>query len=263
MVTAYDAPSARLAETSGMDVLLVGDSAAMTVLGHDSTTPVTIEEMLMLTRAVARASRRALVIADLPFGSFQVSDEQTVEHSIRFIKEAGAHGVKLEGAGRMLTRVRALVGAGIPVMGHLGLTPQSVMMLGGYVAQGRTAADALRLIDDAVLLQEAGCFLIVLEAIPAAVAAAVTAALKIPTVGIGAGVSCDGQVLVWHDLLGISQGHVPRFVKPYADLGPTTLAALQAYVADVRAARFPEQRHTYGMPEEELARFRSAVAARK
>jgi 3-methyl-2-oxobutanoate hydroxymethyltransferase len=148
-------------------------------------------------------------------------------------------------------------------MGHLGLTPQSVMMLGGYVAQGRTAADALRLVDDALLLQDAGCFLIVLEAIPAPVAGAVTAALTIPTVGIGAGVSCDGQVLVWHDLLGISQGHVPRFVKPYAGVGATTLEALQAYVADVRAARFPEPRHTYGMPEDELARFQSAVATRK
>ena len=235
----------------------------MTVLGHDSTTPVTIDEMLMLTRAVARVARRAIVIADLPFGSFQVSDEHAVEHSVRFLKEAGAHGVKLEGAGRMLSRVRALVGSGIAVMGHIGLTPQSVMMLGGYVAQGRTAAEARRLVDDARALEDAGCFSIVLEAIPAPVAKRVTDAVSIPTIGIGAGVHCDGQVLVWHDLVGLSPGHVPRFVKRYADLGGVTLTALEAFVADVRAASFPEPKHAYGMPDAELERFEASFAPGK
>ena len=195
----------------------------------------------------------------MPFGSFQVSNQTALENAIRFIKEAGADAVKVEGAGTTLARVEALVEAGIAVMGHIGLTPQSATMLGGYKAQGRTAIKAHRLHDDAVALEQAGCFAIVLEAIPAPVAARITQALRIPTIGIGAGTSCDGQVLVWHDLLGLSPGHVPRFVKRYADVGDTILTALEAYVADVRAGTFPEAPHTYSMPDEELELFESKL----
>jgi 3-methyl-2-oxobutanoate hydroxymethyltransferase len=263
MVTAYDAPGGRLADEAGADLVLVGDSAAMTVLGHDSTVPATMDEMVMLTSAVARGSRRPLVIADMPFGSFQVSDEETVRNAIRFVKEAGADAVKLEGAGPMLSRVRALVGAGIPVMGHIGLTPQSATMLGGFKAQGRTAEKALALLADARALEAAGCFALVLEAVPAPVAAKVSAQLSIPTIGIGAGPDCDGQVLVWHDLLGLYTGRSARFVKRYADVGDVIRSALEAYAGDVRARRFPEEQHTYGMPAEELEIFeRGSGAAR-
>ena len=193
MVTAYDAPGGRLADQAGADLVLVGDSAAMTVLGHDSTVPATIEEMLILTRAVTRGARRPLVIADMPFGTFQISDEEALRNAIRFVKEARADAVKVEGAGPTLSRVRAIVGAGIPVMGHLGLTPQSATMLGGFKAQGRSATKALALLADARALEAAGCFSLVLEAVPAPVAARVTAELSIPTIGIGAGVDCDGQ----------------------------------------------------------------------
>jgi 3-methyl-2-oxobutanoate hydroxymethyltransferase len=259
MVTAYDAPSGRLADAAGADVILVGDSAAMTVLGHDSTVPATMDEMIVLTRAVNRGARRPLVIADMPFGSFQVSDEEALHNAIRFVKEAGADAVKLEGAGPMLSRVRALVAAGIPVMGHIGLTPQSATILGGFKAQGRTAQKALRLYEDALALEQAGCFALVLEAVPAPVAGRITAALAIPTIGIGAGVQCDGQVLVWHDLLGLYEGSSPRFVKQYADLSSEIERAVGAYVDDVRDRRFPEERHTYSMPDEELASFEEAL----
>jgi 3-methyl-2-oxobutanoate hydroxymethyltransferase len=259
MVTAYDAPSGRLADAAGADVILVGDSAAMTVLGHDSTVPATMDEMIVLTRAVNRGARRPLVIADMPFGSFQVSDEEALHNAIRFVKESGADAVKLEGAGPMLSRVRALVGAGIPVMGHIGLTPQSATMLGGFKAQGRTAQKAVKLYEDALALEEAGCFAIVLEAVPAPVAARITAALAVPTIGIGAGLECDGQVLVWHDLLGLYEGNSPRFVKQYADLSTEIERAVGAYVDEVRERRFPAEQHTYSMPEEELALFEEAL----
>ena len=252
MVTAYDFPSGRLADAAGIDVVLVGDSAAMTVLGHDSTVPATMEEMLMLTRAVTRGARRPLVVADMPFGSFQVSDEHALENAISFVKDAGADAVKLEGAGPTLSRVHALVGAGIPVMGHLGLTPQSATMLGGFKAQGRTAEKARALLTDARTLEAAGCFSLVLEAVPSPVAARVTEALSIPTIGIGAGRDCDGQVLVWHDLLGLYQGPSPRFVKRYAELEREIRAALERYAAEVRGGGFPEEQHTYSIPEEEL-----------
>jgi 3-methyl-2-oxobutanoate hydroxymethyltransferase len=261
MVTAYDAPGGRLADQAGADLVLVGDSAAMTVLGHDSTVPATMEEMLVLTRAVTRGARRPLVVADMPFGSFQVSDEEALRNAIRFVKEAGADAVKLEGAGPTLSRVRAIVGAGIPVMGHLGLTPQSATMLGGYKAQGRSAEKALALLSDARALEAAGCFSLVLEAVPAAVAARVSAELAIPTVGIGAGIDCDGQVLVWHDLLGLYEGRAARFVKRYADVADVIRSALRAFAEDVRERRFPEERHTYAMPDEELAVFEQTVAA--
>ena len=260
MVTAYDAPSGRLADSAGADVILVGDSAAMTVLGHDSTVPATMEEMLVLTRATTRGAHRPLVVADMPFGSFQVSDEEAVTNAIRFVKEAGADAVKLEGAGTMLSRVHAIVGAGVPVMGHIGLTPQSATALGGFRAQGRTAEKAIRLCEDALALEAAGCFSLVLEAVPAPVATRITQRLAIPTIGIGAGGGTDGQVLVWHDLLGLYDGRSPRFVKRYAELAEAIEAAVGRYVSDVRERRFPEDVHTYSMPEDELAAFEEAVA---
>ena len=248
MVTAYDATSARLADEAGIDLILVGDTAAMVVLGHESSTvPVTMEEMLFMTRAVTRGARRPLVIGDMPFGSYQVSDEDAARNAIRFLKEGGADVVKLEGAGPSLSRVRSIVGAGIGVMGHIGLTPQSATVLGGFKAQGRSAEQARRLFEDAL----------VLEAVPAAVSARITQALAIPTIGIGAGAACDGQVLVWHDLLGLYDGRTPRFVKEYANLGAEIARALDEYAADVRSGAFPEERHGYAMPEEELALFDS------
>ena len=263
MVTAYDFPSGRIAYEAGVELVLVGDSAGMVVLGNESTVPVTMDELLMLTRAVTRGAKRPLVIADMPFGSFQVSDDAAVENAVRFVKEAGADAVKLEGAGPTLSRVQAIVGAGVPVMGHVGLTPQSATMLGGFKAQGRTAEKAERLYEDALALEAAGCFAIVLEAVPAAVAAAVTEALHVPTIGIGAGVACDGQVLVWHDLLGLYEGKAPRFVKRYADLGAEAKRALEAYVEDVREGRFPEEQHTYAIPDEELEAFETWAATQQ
>ena len=260
MVTAYDYPSGRIADAAGIDVVLVGDSAAMTVLGNDSTVPATMEEMLMLTRAAARGAERPLVVADMPFGSFQVSDEEAVRNGIRFVKEAGADAVKLEGAGPTLSRALALVGAGIPVMGHVGLTPQSATMLGGFRAQGRTAEKARQLLQDARALEAAGCFAIVLEAVPAQVAASITESLAVPTIGIGSGRGCDGQVLVFHDLLGLYDGKAPRFVKRYADLAAETKHALERYAADVRSRGFPADEHTYSIPEDELAAFEAAVS---
>jgi 3-methyl-2-oxobutanoate hydroxymethyltransferase len=259
MVTAYDAPSGRLADEAGADLVLVGDSAAMTVLGHDSTVPATMDEMLVLTRAVTRGARRPLVIADMPFGSFQVSDDTAVENAIRFVKDAAADAVKVEGAGPTLSRVRAIVGAGIPVMGHVGLTPQSATMLGGFKAQGRSADKAARLLGDALALEEAGCFAVVLEAVPAPVATEVTRRLGVPTIGIGAGAGTDGQVLVWHDLLGLYEGRPPRFVKRYADLASTIREAVAAYADDVRSRRFPEDVHTYAISDDELEAFHVAV----
>jgi 3-methyl-2-oxobutanoate hydroxymethyltransferase len=261
MVTAYDFPSARIADEAGVELVLVGDSAGMVVLGNESTVPITTEELLMLTRAVTRGAKRPIVVSDMPFGSFQVSDAAAVENAVRFVKEAGADAVKLEGAGPTLSRVQAIVGAGVPVMGHVGLTPQSATMLGGFKAQGRTADKAEQLYGDALALEAAGCFAIVLEAVPAPVAAAVTEALRVPTIGIGAGAACDGQVLVWHDLLGLYEGKAPRFVKRYADLAAEAKRALEAYVGDVREGRFPEEQHTYTIPDEELEAFDAWVTA--
>ena len=261
MVTAYDYPSGRIADEAGVELVLVGDSAGMVVLGNESTVPITTDELLMLTRAVTRGAKRPIVVSDMPFGSFQVSDAAAVENAVRFVKEAGADAVKLEGAGPTLSRVQAIVGAGVPVMGHVGLTPQSATMLGGFKAQGRTADKAEQLYEDALALEAAGCFAIVLEAVPAPVAAAVTEALRVPTIGIGAGAACDGQVLVWHDLLGLYEGKAPRFVKRYADLAGESKRALEAYVDDVREGRFPEEQHTYTIPDEELDAFDAWVAA--
>jgi len=260
MVTAYDAPGARLADAAGIDLILVGDTAAMVVLGHGSTVPVTMDEMLFLTRSVVRAAERPLVIGDMPFGSYEASDEEAVRNATRYVKEGGADVVKLEGAGPSLSRVRAITGAGIGVMGHIGLTPQSATVLGGFKAQGRTADQARRLYEDALALEAAGCFAIVLEAVPAAVAARITEDLGVPTIGIGAGAGCDGQVLVYHDLLGLYEGRAPRFVKRYADLATETRGALERYASDVRSGRFPEEQHTYSIPAEELADFEAALA---
>jgi 3-methyl-2-oxobutanoate hydroxymethyltransferase len=262
MVTAYDAPSARLADEAGIDLILVGDSAAMVILGHDSTLPVTLDEMLMLTSAVSRVTRRALVVGDLPFGSYQESDEKAVASAVRMVKEGGADIVKLEGADRRLARVRAIADASIPVMGHIGLTPQSATLLGGYKAQGRTASTAHRLYDAAIASEVAGCCALVLEAVPAEVAGAIARALTIPVIGIGAGPDCDGQVLVWHDLLGVSPDPVPRFVKRYADLASEIRRALGTYANEVREGLYPEPRHTYPMPDEERARFEEMVKNR-
>jgi 3-methyl-2-oxobutanoate hydroxymethyltransferase len=259
MVTAYDFPSGKVASEAGVELVLVGDSAAMTVLGHDSTVPVTIEEMLMLTRAAARGSTHPLVIGDLPFMSYQVDDRDAMVTAGRFIKEGGADAVKMEGAGPTLDRILAVSRAGIPVMGHLGLTPQTATALGGFKAQGRTADAALQLVDDALAIEAAGAFSLVLECVPAAVAQAVTDRLQIPTIGIGAGAGCDGQVLVYHDLLGYGEPRAPRFVKRYADLHGAALDGIRRYAADVRSGAFPALEHTYTMPAEELARFEDAL----
>jgi 3-methyl-2-oxobutanoate hydroxymethyltransferase len=214
--------------------------------------------MLFLARTVSRAARRPLVVGDMPFGSYQVSDEEAVRNAIRFVKEARTDAVKLEGAGASVSRVRAIVGAGIPVMGHVGLTPQSATMLGGFKTQGKTADAARRVLEDALALEEAGCFSVVLEAVPAPVAAEITRRLTVPTIGIGAGRDCDGQVLVYHDLLGLTEGHLPRFVKRYANLSREIRDALDAYVHDVRTGAFPGGEHAYEMPEEERELFAAA-----
>src|SRR5438552_5940346 len=263
MVTAYDAPGARFAEDAGIDVILVGDTAARVWRGHEGrTVPVTMDEMLFLTRTVARAARHPVVIGDMPFGSFQVSDEKAVENAIRFVKEAGADAIKLEGAGPSLSRVRAIVQAGIPVMGHVGLTPQSATMLGGFKTQGKTAVAARQLVEDAVALEDAGCFAVVLEAVPAPVAAEVARRLSVPTIGIGAGRECDGQVLVYHDLLGLTEGHLPRFVKRYANLSREIRDALESYARGVRSGTVPEAQHMYSMSEEELEQFEAGLRTR-
>ena len=256
MVTAYDMPGARFAEDAGIDMILVGDTAAMVVLGHEGTTvPVTMEEMLFLTRAVVRAVHRPIVVGDMPFGSYQVSDEDAVRNAIRFVKEAGADLVKLEGAGPMVSRARAIVEAGIGVVGHIGLTPQSATMLGGFKTQGKTAEAARTLVEGARALENAGCVALVLEAVPAPVAAEITTQLTIPTIGIGAGASCDGQVLVYHDLLGLTEGHLPRFVKRYANLSREIRDALETYASEVRSGAFPGSEHTYAMAEDEREAF--------
>ncbi|HSC73694.1 MAG TPA: 3-methyl-2-oxobutanoate hydroxymethyltransferase [Gaiellaceae bacterium] len=261
MVTAYDAPGARLAEQAGIEILLVGDTAGMVVLGHEGTVPVTMDEMLFLTRTVARTVERPLVVGDMPFGSYHVSDEDAVRNAIRFVKEAGADVVKLEGAGPSLSRVRAIVAAGIGVMGHVGLTPQSETILGGFKTQGRTASKARQLLADALALEAAGCFAVVLEAVPVPVAARITEALTVPTIGIGAGAACDGQVLVYHDLLGLTEGRAPRFVKRYANLAEQIRGALEAYANEVRTGVYPAEEHTYGMPDDELRVFSESSAA--
>jgi 3-methyl-2-oxobutanoate hydroxymethyltransferase len=254
MVTAYDYPSARAAEAAGVDLVLVGDSAATTVLGYNATTPVSLEDMLVLARAVRRGLSTPLLIGDLPFGSYEVSDEQAITTALRMVKEAGCEAVKLEGGGEAsVARARAIIGAGIPVMGHVGLTPQTSTALGGWKAQGRTATAAAAIASEALALQDAGCFALVFEAIPSAVSDELMPLLEIPVIGIGAGPATDGQVLVFHDLLGIRDGLGPRFVKRYANLQQEMNAGITAFAEDVRARRYPGPEHTYSIDPAELA----------
>jgi 3-methyl-2-oxobutanoate hydroxymethyltransferase len=256
MVTAYDYPSALVAESAGVDVVLVGDTAAMVVLGYDATTPVGMEEMITMAAAVRRGLRTPLLIGDMPFGSYERSNEHAIDNAQRFIREAGCSAVKLERGGASVERARAIVRSGIPVMGHVGLTPQTVNALGGFKTQGKTVPSAARVAEEALALQAAGCFAIVFEAVPAAITEALMPRLEVPVIGIGAGAATDGQVLVFHDLLGIHQGRIPKFVKRYAEIGEGMIAGVRAYAADVRARRFPDPEHAYSVDPEVLAEFR-------
>lgn len=255
MLTAYDYPTALSIDQAQIDVILVGDSLGMVVLGYDNTLPVTMEEMLHHCRAVARGAQYALLVGDMPFMSYQISDQEAVRNAGRFLQEAGMDAVKLEGGRQRASTVRAIVDTGIPVMGHLGLTPQSVHQLGGFRGQGRHASSAKRLLDDAQILEEAGCFSIVLEAIPSRLAEVVTKNLTIPTIGIGAGPHCDGQVLVTHDLVGLFDRFTPRFVKKYAELHAEMQRAFSEFKMDVEGKTFPSEEHTFKMPEEEWEEF--------
>lgn len=259
MVTAYDAPGARAAERAGVDMVLVGDSGAQVVLGHDSTVAVTTDEMLVLARAARRGTETAFLVCDVPFGSTEESDAQAVATAVRFAKEAGADAVKLEGGQpARLSRIRAIVDAGVPVVGHIGLTPQTAVALGGLRAQGRTTASAERLVAEALGVQAAGAFCLVIEAVPAELTALLREALEIPIIGIGAG-AADGQVLVLHDLLGVTEGAGAKFVKRYAALGDAAAAAIGAYAAEVRAGAFPAPEHTYAAGAEAIAAARAAL----
>ena len=258
MVTAYDYPSALAAEKAGVDIVLVGDSGAMTVLGYDSTVPVELDEILMLAKAARRGLRSPFLVGDLPFGSYEVSDEQAVTTALRFVKEAGCAAVKLEGGGpTSVARARAISNAGIPVMGHVGLTPQTSTALGGYRAQGKTAEQALLIRDQAIALEQAGCFSIVFEAIPSELAAEIMPRISVPVIGIGAGGGVDGQVLVFHDLLGIREGLGARFVKRYANILDEMVDGVSAFADDVRDRSFPGPEHGYSIDHDELTAFRS------
>lgn len=251
MLTAYDYPTAMAMDKAGVDSILVGDSLAMVVLGYENTLPVTMEEMLHHCRAVARGAKTALLIGDMPFMSYQVSVEEALRNAGRFLQQGGMDAVKLEGGRERVDAIRAITGAGIPVMGHIGLTPQSINQLGGFRAQGKTARAAKRLVDDALLLEEAGCFSIVLEAVPARLAELISKKLSIPTIGIGAGNGCDGQVLVTHDLLGLFDRFTPKFVRKYADFYNQMQKAFADYIEDVETKRFPAQEHTVEMDDRE------------
>ncbi len=261
MVTAYDYPSAQVAEAAGVDVVLVGDSGAMTVLGYPSTVPVSVEEMLMLAGAARRGLTTPLLVGDLPFGSYEASNEQAIATAQRFVKEAGCDAVKLERGGVCAERARAIVDSGIPVMGHVGLTPQTAVALGGYRSQGRTADRALEVANDALALEAAGCFAIVFEAVPSALTEALMPRLEVPVIGIGAGPATDGQVLVFHDLLGIYDGHVARFVKRYGNVREAMVEGVEAFAADVRERRYPEPEHGYTMAPDEAERLRGMLEA--
>lgn len=260
MVTAYDHPSARAAEIAGVDLVLMGDSGAMTVLGYPSTVQVELDELLVLARATRRGLMTPFLVGDLPFGSYEVSDEQAITTALRFVKEAGCDAVKLEGGGETpVARARAIVKAGIPVMGHVGLTPQTSTALGGYKAQGRSASAAARIAQEALALQEAGCFAIVFEAIPSAVTQELMPMMDVPVIGIGAGPAADGQVLVFHDLLGIREGLGARFVKRYASLLDEMAAGVAAFAHDVRDRSYPAPEHGYSIDESELTAFRDEL----
>ncbi len=255
MLTAYDYPTALAMDQIGIDSILVGDSLGMVVLGYENTLPVTMDEMIHHCRAVSRGARYALLIGDMPFMSYQVSVEEAVRNAGRFLQEGGMDAVKLEGGRERLMAVQAITGAGIPVMGHLGLTPQSVHQLGGYRAQGKTAAAARRLFEDAQVLEEAGCFSLVLESVPARLAESISQRLRIPTIGIGAGVNCDGQVLVTHDLLGLFDRFTPKFVKKYTNVNAVMKEAFKEYLEDVQNKTFPAIEHSIEMPDEEWQAF--------
>ncbi len=244
-LTAYDYFTAHLADQAGMDIVLVGDSLAMVVLGYENTLPVSVFEMLHHTRAAARGNRHCLLIADMPFLSYHLSDEQALKNAGRFVQRGGAGAVKLEGGEKMAPRAERIVAAGIPVLGHIGFTPQDILSLGGWKVAGKRPAAARRLVADARALEAAGVFAVVLECVPAALAAEITAEIKVPTIGIGAGPDCDGQILVSHDLLGLQDKVSPRFVKRYADLGGTILSAFKEWADDVRSGRFPGPEHCY------------------
>jgi 3-methyl-2-oxobutanoate hydroxymethyltransferase len=272
MVTAYDYPSAQVAEEAQVDVVLVGDTAAMTALGYDSTVPVSMDEMVMLARAARRGARTPLLVGDLPFGSYQASNELAVASAVRYMKEAACDAVKMEMAGvsggvankrESAARARAVVAAGIPLMGHVGLTPQSASALGGYRTQGRTMQQAVQVADDALALQDAGCFAVVFEAVPAAVTEVIMDRMRVPVIGIGAGPSTDGQVLVFHDMLGLYDGRSPRFVKRFAEAKTAMVEGMRAYAEEVREGRFPAEEHTYSIDPAELERFREVIAPGK
>jgi 3-methyl-2-oxobutanoate hydroxymethyltransferase len=257
MVTAYDFPSAKVAEEAGVDIVLVGDTAAMVVLGYEATTPVGMDEMVTMAAAVRRGLRTPLLIGDMPFGSYERSNEHAIENAQRFVREAGCDAVKLERGGPSVERARAITRSGIPVMGHVGLTPQSASALGGFKTQGRTAQSAAQIARDASALQAAGCFAIVFEAVPAAVADALMPHIDVPVIGIGAGLATDGQVLVFHDLLGITTGpHNPRFVKRYAEIHDRMVEGVGAYAAEVRSRRFPDAEHVYSIDPAEVEELR-------
>jgi len=260
-LTAYDYPTARLVDEAGFDLLLVGDSMANVVLGHASTLKISLDQIISATRAVRRGADRPLVIADMPFGTFHTGAQDTVKNALRLVREGGAHGVKLEGGANRAHLVRALVEADIPVMGHVGLLPQAVNLRGGYKVQGKTAEAARALLADALALQEAGAFAVVLEGVPAEVARRITARLKIPTIGIGAGAGCDGQVLVFHDVVGLTFGPAPKFVKRYAQVADVMRGALASLVREVRAGSFPGREHEYAASEELPADWDAGVAA--
>jgi 3-methyl-2-oxobutanoate hydroxymethyltransferase len=259
MLTAYDYPTALALDQAGIDAILVGDSLGMVVLGYENTLPVTMEEMLHHSRAVARGAKSALLVGDMPFMSYQVSVEEAVRNAGRFLQNGGMDSVKLEGGRERVDAIRAIVGAGIPVMGHLGLTPQSVHQLGGFRAQGKTARTAKRLLEDALLLEEAGCFSLVLESVPSQLAEYISQKISIPTIGIGAGAGCDGQVLVAHDLLGLFDRFTPKFVKKYADLHADMQRAFRDYIDDVQIQQFPAAEHGIVMAEAEWSEFLRSV----
>jgi len=256
MITAYDYPSATVAEAAGADIVLVGDSGANVVLGYPRTDLVSIEEMIVLGKAVRRGLQTPLMVGDMPMGSYESSNELAIQNAQRLVKETGCQVVKLEAGGVIVERARAIVNAGIPVMGHLGLTPQTATALGGYKAQGKSAKAAIKLLEDALALQSVGCFAIVFEAVPAAITEAIVAKLEIPTIGIGAGPATSGQVLVFHDLLGITTGHMAKFVKQYAHLHEEMVDAVGRYAAEVRSRHFPEPDHVYSVEPAELDEFR-------
>lgn len=253
MLTAYDYPSAKLAEESGIDMLLVGDSVGMVALGYDSTVPVTMDDMVLHTKAVNRGARNTFIVSDLPFLTYHSSTTETLAHAGRLMQEAGANAVKLEGGGDVISHIAKLTSAGVPVMGHLGLTPQSVGVLGGYKVQAKGSQEASQLLEDAKAIEKAGAFALVLECVPQQLTEIVSSELSIPVIGIGAGVQADGQVLVYHDMIGYGNGHVPKFVKQYAQISGTVSYAIQSYITDVKEQSFPEQKHSFNMKEEQLA----------